>query len=203
MPMTIQPTSSSIEKNATVNYTVAATNRNTTTTTTTTTPTKAPTTIAISPRKPQNLCKNYATIVDDSRLFSNAVEGNKCEYYFKKAVRFMSFSGRNLQLKENCSNEEVNKSRFYCGGAGLSYMEQVHPEISDVPTRVTVCVNTFIRAFSALREVVFPIPDCKCNSRQSILVQNCSGFYVYQIFPISLLRHQCPSRYCTEELSKC
>ena len=197
--MTRQPTSISIEKNATVNYTATSTNGNTTTTTTT----KAPTTVAISLRKPQNLCKNYATIVDDSRLFSNAVEGNKCEYYFKKAARFMSPSGRNLQLKENCSNEEVNKFRFYCGGAGLSYMEQAHPEISDTPTRVTVCVNTFIGTLNFKTEDVFPIPDCKCNSRQTILVQNCSGFYVYQMFPISRIRHECPSRYCTQELSKC
>ena len=180
---------------------------NTTTTLTGTeeiTTTKTPTTIAISPRKPQNLCENYGTIIDDSRLFSNPSEENKCEFYFRKAVRFMSSDQKDLQLKENCSNEEVNQLRYYCGSSGLTYMEQLHPEKSDVPTLASVCVNTFFDYTSdLLREDIFPRPDCKCNRRQNILVQNCSGFYVYQLLPISLTRYQCAARYCTEETSKC
>ena len=199
MAITSQPTSTSVKVNATGNYTVATTNANVTITTTT----KAPTKIAISPQKPQNLCENYATIVDDSRLFSNPSVENKCDFYFKTAVRFMSSDGKNLQLKENCSNEDVNNFRYYCGGAGLTYIEQLHPEKSDVPTRASLCVNTFFDSAPNLREDIFPRPDCKCNSRQNILVQNCSGFYVYQIAPISHFRLQCPARYCTEELSKC
>ena len=214
IPITSQPTSTNIKTNATKNYTVATTNENVTITTTTmattnanvtiTKTTKAPTVVPISPHKSQNLCENYATIVDDSRLFSNPSVENKCDFYFKTAVRFMSSDGKNLQLKENCSTEDVSKFRFYCGSAGLTYIEQSHPEKSDVPTRVSLCVNTFFDSTPNLRrEDIFPRPDCKCNNRQNILVQNCSGFYVYQIVPISHFRLQCPARYCTEEIGEC
>ena len=168
------------------------------------TPSNPPNTTTISRHKPQNLCENYATIIDDTRLFSNLFRENKCDFYFKRAVRFMSSYGANLQLMEQCNNEKVNEFRYYCGSAGLTYMEQRHPEISDVPTRTFVCVNTFIDSDPPffIKEYVFPRPDCKCNSWQSILVQNCSGFYVYQLVPISHFRLECPARYCTEELSK-
>ena len=156
------------------------------------------------PQKTHSLCENYATIIDDSRLFLNPSEENKCDFYFRKAVRFISSDGKDLQLKENCSNEEVNQLRYYCGSSGLTYMEQLHPEKSDIPSTASVCVNTFFDYTSDLeREDIFPRPDCKCNRRQNILVQNCSGFYVYQLFPISLNRYQCAARYCTEEISKC
>ena len=157
-----------------------------------------------SPQKTESLCKNYATITDDSRLFLNPSEESNCEFYFRTAVRFISSDRKDLQLKENCSNEEVNQLRYYCGSSGLTYMEQSHPDISDVPTQVSICVNTFIDYTSDLQRIdIFPRPDCKCNSRQNILVQNCSGFYVYQIVPISFSQFQCTARYCTEEISKC
>ena len=161
-------------------------------------------TTAKPPQRTHSLCENYETIIDDSRLFLNPSEENKCEFYFRKAVRFISSDGKNLQLKENCSNEEVNQLRYYCGSYGITYMEQLHPEISDVPLTASVCVNTFFDYSSDLqREDIFPRPDCKCNRRQNILVQNCSGFYVYRLAPISLIRYQCAARYCTEEISKC
>ena len=176
--------------------------RNTTNTATTK---ASPTTIAISSHKPQNLYKNYGTDIDDSRLFSNPSRENKCDFHFKTAVRFMSSKGENLQLKENCTNEEVNQFRYYCGGVGLTYIEQLHPEISDVPSRASVCVNTFIDSNPTtllFTEDILPTPDCNCNIRQNIFVQNCSGFYIYQLFPISYFWLECPARYCTEELSK-
>ena len=191
--ITSQPTSINMTANATL------------TTTEETTPSNPPTATTISRHKPQNLCENYATIVDDTRLFSDQSMENKCDFYFKTAVRFISSDGVNLQLKEHCNNEDVNKFRYYCGSAGLTYMEQRHPEISNVPIRASVCMNTFIDSDppNFLTEYVFPRPDCKCNSWQSILVQNCSGFYVYQLVPISHFRLECPARYCTEKLSKC
>lgn len=188
-------------KSNTTNMSVPTTTKETTETITAITTTTSTTT---SSQKTQSLCENYATIIDDSRLFSNPSEENKCDFYFRKAVRFMSSKGKNLQLKENCSNEEVNQLRYYCGSSGLTYMEQLHPEKSDVPSPASVCVNTFFDYTSNLqREDIFPRPDCKCNRRQNVLVQNCSGFYVYQLVPISLVRYQCAARYCTEEISKC
>ena len=159
-----------------------------------------------SPHKPQNLCENYATIVDDSRLFSNPSTENKCDFYFKTAIRFMSSDGRNLQLKENCSKEEVDELRYYCGSAGLTFIEQLHPDVFDIPSLASVCINTFIDSNPQIRvfdESIFPRPDCECNYRQNILVQNCSGYYVYQLLPLSHFRLECPARYCTEELGKC
>ena len=208
LPTTSQPLTR--KANATVetmNATTTAANRNTTTETNwtvteETTTTKAPNATTMPLHKYQNLCENYATIVDDSRLFSNPVRENKCDFYFKKAVRFMSSDGGNLQLKEKCNDEDVNEFRYYCGGSGLTYLEQLHPNKSDVPTVSSVCMKTF---FAKGPEVVgnnIPRPDCKCNSRQNILVQNCSGFYVYQLLPISHVDLECPARYCTEELRK-
>ena len=190
-----------------MNYTGTTTNGNLTTKANLTNTeevktTKVPTTTTISLQKPQNLCDNYATIVDDSRLFSNPLKEKKCDFYFKTAVRFMSSDGRNLQLKEKCSTEEVEELRYYCGGAGLTYLDQLHPNKSDVPTRASVCINTFFVHSQKIARDDIPRPDCKCNSVQNILVQNCSGFYVYQLPPISHYQLQCPARYCTEELSK-
>lgn len=209
-PIPTQPTLS-VKTNAeikTMNYTDATTHRNLTTTANLTTTeevttTTASTTTTISLQKPQNLCENYATIVDDSRLFSNPLKEKKCDFYFKTAVRFRSSDGGNLQLKEKCSTEEVEEFRYYCGGAGLTYLEQLHPNKSDVPTRAAVCINTFFAHSQKIVRDDIPRPDCKCNSVQNILVQNCSGFYVYQLAPISHSQLECPARYCTEELSKC
>ena len=208
LPTTSQPLT--IKANATVktmNNTATAANGNTTTEITRTiteetATTKTPTAPTVSLHKHQNLCENYATIVDDSRLFSNPFKENKCDFYFKTAVRFMSSDGGNLQLKEKCNDEDVNKFRYYCGGAGLTYLEQLHPQKSDVSTLSSVCVNTFFVKGSLIVGDNIPKPDCKCNSRQNILVQNCSGFYVYQLLPISHVELECPARYCTEELRK-
>ena len=115
----------------------------------------------------------------------------------------MSSDGRNFQLKEKCSTEEVQEFRYYCGCAGLTYLEQLHPNISDVPTRASVCMNTFFVHSQKIVRDDIPRSDCNCNSRQKILVQNCSGFYVYQLAPISHSQVECPARYCTENLSKC
>lgn len=171
------------------------------------TTTKKATTTKASIHKPLNLCENYATVVDDSRLFSNSLKERKCDFYYKTAVRFMSSDGKNLQLKEKCSDDEVEGLRYYCGSDGLTYMEQLHPKESITPTPATVCVNTFFdtsinTATFQFREDVFPRPDCKCNSRHYILVQNCSGFYVYQLVPVSPVEVECPARYCTEKFSK-
>ena len=157
--------------------------------------------------KYQNLCKNYATIIDDSRLFSNPYREYKCDFFYKSAVRFISSNGSNLQLKEKCSSNETNATRYYCGGNGLTYLEQSHPDIADGPTQISVCVNTFFATvFGSGSTVVssnfFPRPSCKCNYRQNILVQNCSGFYVYQLHPVTHPELDCPARYCTEESSK-
>ena len=204
---TSQPTMETKTILATMNYTAATTKRNNNKSTEITlTTTEEPSIITTSPHKPKNLCENYATVVDDSRLFSNPLEENKCDLYFKTAVRFMTSKGRNLQLKDNCSNDELNELRFYCGGSGVTYIEQLHPEKLDVPSQVSVCINTFFDTIDFRSDDIFPSQDCKCNSRQNILVQNCSGFYVYQIVPIvpiSRVRLECPARYCTEELSKC
>ena len=159
----------------------------------------------------QTTSENYATIVDDSRLFLNPLKERKCDLFFKRAVRFISSDGKNLKLKENCSSDEVDKLRYYCGGNGLTYLEQLHPEESDIPTPASLCINTFFHfrfkpdpysRKTEFREDIFPNPDCKCSNRQYILVQNCSGFYVYQIFPISPVHIECPARYCTEKLGK-
>lgn len=157
--------------------------------------------------KYQNLCKNYITIIDDSRLFSNPYREYNCDFFHKTAVRFVSSKGANLQLKENCTNEETNETRYYCGGNGLTYMEQTHPNIDDSSTQVSVCLNTFFATVlssssTGVSSNFFPRPSCKCNYRQNILVQNCSGFYVYQLHPVSHPELDCPARYCTEESSK-
>ena len=158
-------------------------------------------------RKYQNLCKNYATIIDDSRLFSNPYREYKCDFFYKSAVRFISSNGSNLQLKEKCSSNETNATRYYCGGNGLTYLEQSHPDIADGPTQISVCVNTFFATVfgsgsTAVSSNFFPRPSRKCNYRQNILVQNCSGFYVYQLHPVTHPELDCPARYCTEESSK-
>ena len=157
--------------------------------------------------KYQNLCKNYATAIDDSRLFSNPYREYKCDFFYKSAVRFISSNGSNLQLKEKCSSNETNATRYYCGGNGLTYLEQSHPDIADVPTQISVCVNTFFATVfgsssTGFSSNFFPRPSCKCNYRQNILVQNCSGFYVYQLHPVAHPELDCPARYCTEESSK-
>ena len=157
--------------------------------------------------KYQNLCKNYATIIDDSRLFSNPYREYKCDFFYKSAVRFISSNGSNLQLKEKCSSNETNATRYYCGGNGLTYLEQSHPDIADGPTQVSVCVNTFFATVlssgsAGFSSNFFPRPSCRCNYRQNILVQNCSGFYVYQLHPVAHPELDCPARYCTEESSK-
>ena len=208
LPTTSQPIT--VKENATVktmNDTATTANGNTTIKTTwsvteETATTKAPNTTAMSLHKHQNLCENYATIVDDSRFFSNPIKENKCDFYFRTAVRFMSSDGGNLQLKEKCNDEDVNEFRYYCGGAGLTYLEQLHPNKSDVPKLSSVCTNTFFVKGSLVVGNNIPRPNCKCNSRQNILVQNCSGFYVYQLLPISHVELECPARYCTEELRK-
>ena len=158
-------------------------------------------------RKYQNLCENYATIIDDSRLFSNPYREYKCDFFYKSAVRFISSNGSNLQLKEKCSSNETNATRYYCGGNGLTYLEQSHPDIADGPTQISACVNTFFATVfgsgsTAVSSNFFPRPSCKCNYRQNILVQNCSGFYVYQLHPVTHPELDCPARYCTEESSK-
>ena len=158
-------------------------------------------------RKYQNLCENYATIIDDSRLFSNPYSEYKCDFFYKSAVRFISSNGSNLQLKEKCSSNETNATRYYCGGNGLTYLEQSHPDIADGPTQISVCVNTFFATVfgsssTAVSSNFFPRPSRKCNYRQNILVQNCSGFYVYQLHPVTHSELDCPARYCTEESSK-
>ena len=158
-------------------------------------------------RKYQNLCENYATIIDDSRLFSNPYSEYKCDFFYKSAVRFISSNGSNLQLKEKCSSNETNATRYYCGGNGLTYLEQSHPDIADGPTQISVCVNTFFATVfgsgsTAVSSNFFPRPSRKCNYRQNILVQNCSGFYVYQLHPVTHPELDCPARYCTEESSK-
>ena len=158
-------------------------------------------------RKYQNLCENYATIIDDSRLFSNPYREYKCDIFYKSAVRFVSSNGSNLQLKEKCSSNETNATRYYCGGNGLTYLEQSHPDIADGPTQISVCVNTFFATVfgsgsTAVSSNFFPRPSRKCNYRQNILVQNCSGFYVYQLHPVTHPELDCPARYCTEESSK-
>ena len=158
-------------------------------------------------RKYQNLCENYATIIDDSRLFSNPYREYKCDFFHKSAVRFISSNGSNLQLKEKCSSNETNATRYYCGGNGLTYLEQSHPDIADGPTQISVCVNTFFATVfgsgsTAVSSNFFPRPSRKCNYRQNILVQNCSGFYVYQLHPVTHPELDCPARYCTEESSK-
>ena len=158
-------------------------------------------------RKYQNLCKNYAAIIDDSRLFSNPYREYKCDFFYKSAVRFISSNGSNLQLKEKCSSNETNATRYYCGGNGLTYLKQSHPDIADGPTQISVCVNTFFATVfdsgsTAVSSNFFPRPSCKCNYRQNILVQNCSGFYVYQLHPVTHPELDCPARYCTEESSK-
>ena len=155
--------------------------------------------------KYQNLCENYAAIIDDSRLFSNPYREYKCNFFYKRAVRFISSKGSNLQLKDNCSTEETNATRYYCGGNGLTYLEQSHPDIADGPTQVSVCLNTFFATVFSSAGVstnFFPRPSCKCNYRQNIIVQNCSGFYVYQLHPVLHPELDCPARYCTEESSK-
>ena len=157
--------------------------------------------------KYQNLCKNYATAIDDSRLFSNPYREYKCDFFYKSSVRFISSNGSNLQLKEKCSSNETNATRYYCGGNGLTYLEQSHPDIADVPTQISVCVNTFFATVfgsssTGFSSNFFPRPSCKCNYRQNILVQNCSGFYVYQLHPVAHPELDCPARYCTEESSK-
>ena len=158
-------------------------------------------------RKYQNLSENYATIIDDSRLFSNPYREYKCDFFYKSAVRFISSNGSNLQLKEKCSSNETNATRYYCGGNGLTYLEQSHPDIADGPTQISACVNTFFATVfgsgsTAVSSNFFPRPSCKCNYRQNILVQNCSGFYVYQLHPVTHPELDCPARYCTEESSK-
>ena len=158
-------------------------------------------------RKYQNLCENYATIIDDSRLFSNPYREYKCDFFHKSAARFISSNGSNLQLKEKCSSNETNATRYYCGGNGLTYLEQSHPDIADGPTQVSVCVNTFFATVlgsgsAGFSSNFFPRPSCRCNYRQNILVQNCSGFYVYQLHPVAHPELDCPARYCTEESSK-
>ena len=158
-------------------------------------------------RKYQNLCENYATIIDDSRLFSNPYREYKCDFFYKSAVRLISSNGSNLQLKEKCSSNETNATRYYCGGNGLTYLEQSHPDIADGPTQISVCVNTFFATVfgsgsTAVSSNFFPRPSRKCNYRQNILVQNCSGFYVYQLHPVTHPELDCPARYCTEESSK-
>ena len=155
--------------------------------------------------KYQNLCENYATVIDDSRLFSNPYREYKCDFFYKSAVRFISSKGSNLQLKEKCNTEETNATRYYCGGNGLTYLEQPHPNIADGPKQISVCVNTFFATglnSGSTGFNFFPRPSCKCNYRQNILVQNCSGFYVYQLHPVAHPELDCPARYCTEESSK-
>ena len=157
--------------------------------------------------KYQNLCENYAAIIDDSRLFSNPYREYKCDFFYKSAVRFISSNGSNLQLKEKYSSNETNATRYYCGGNGLTYLEQSHPDIADGPTQVSVCVNTFFATVlgsgsAGFSSNFFPRPSCRCNYRQNILVQNCSGFYVYQLHPVAHPELDCPARYCTEESSK-
>ena len=106
-------------------------------------------------RKYQNLCENYATIIDDSRLFSYPYREYKCDFFYESAVRFISSKGLSLQLKEKCSSEETNATRYYCGGNGLTYLEQSHPDIADGPTQISgVLIHSMLLFLVQVRQVL-------------------------------------------------
>lgn len=139
-----------------------------------------------------DLCTNYETIIDDSRLWTASIDRLfQCDDKYLPAVRFISKNGQNLKMKENCTTDELDRSGFNCGSTGLTWLLGEHPLKESLLTPSYVCIQK--RKSPTERNKM-----CSCDVKQLVWIKNCSSFFVYQFSPIVFENEYCPARYCMQ-----
>ena len=148
------------------------------------------------------LCEKYETVEDDTRYLTSTNIVAQCDSHYKHSVRFMSSTGTSLQIMQGCEVGKLGVPIFpgvnTCQSQGLSWMVGSHPNVSDKAQVRTVCAFTSNRYYpsAGLGRLPGVYNYCECKERIQIYVQNCSGFYVYQLDPF----YECGARYCMEDI---
>ena len=138
----------------------------------------------------ENMCKDFDTVIDDSRLWTNTDPSfRQCDLDYKRSVRFMSTKGEHLQLKEGCLSSNPIFPIGRCQSDQFTWLDGRHPNMTtESPVVASVCINT------ARYQVIGNYSQCQCQSRQNVLLQKCSNFYVYKLDPLT---RGC-NRYCLQ-----
>ena len=136
-----------------------------------------------------DLCNNHETVVGDSQI-SKAIRdfdlsNSQCELKYRKAVRFISSKGENLQLTEGCSSNDQFCRRCSTFASNVWLPSGGNPTVLGVKL-LEICINS---AFS-IKRYLFDKDYCNCKRKEFILVQRCPGnkwesdFFVYRLYPL-------------------
>jgi len=124
---------------------------------------------------------------------------------YRKAVRFVSSKGENLQLVEDCSSTDQFDRRCSIFASNVWLPAGAHPTISGVQL-----VEVSIRSLK--NNYYFDKEYCKQQRKEFIWIQKCSiekadeeYFFVYRLHPLfnriassNLDSKDCRLRYCME-----
>lgn len=121
----------------------------------------------------------YNVLHDPSRLWSytSPMETN-CDArlygYYRFGSKYTPWS-----VKEGCNKNDMNTVTHRCGSAYQGFLEDRHPTVSEGYVERIIC----------FQDATVP---CECQFSSVIGVQNCSGFYVYEMRGVP----RCSSRIC-------
>ena len=129
--------------------------------------------------KKKNICNMYQVLHDPSRLWSHTspTETN-CDArlygYYRFGSKFTPWS-----IKEGCQKSAMNTITHRCGTRYQGFMEDRPPTVNEGYVERIIC----------FQDATVP---CECQFNTIIGVQNCSGFYVYELRGVP----QCQARLC-------
>ena len=156
-----------------------------------------PTTTTPMPERPLlNLCTNYETVRDDTRLSSLLP---RCDLKYRPAIRFKDSNGQNLQIRENCTFQDQFDKKCTASSSYV-WLSRKHPKGTDLQL-IDICVKP---ASNQALEVNF----CHCTRKEFVYVQKCTDekdpYFVYRLFPLfnsdgdALDAKKCSLRYCAD-----
>lgn len=129
--------------------------------------------------KPKGICEQYEVRHDPDRLWSfTSPTVKKCDAHFYGRYRFGS-KYTPWSIKEGCNKTDMYIVTHRCGTTYQGFMEGRHPTVSEGYVERIIC----------FQEASSP---CECANTTIIGVQNCSGFYVYDMKGVP----RCDSRFC-------
>ena len=127
--------------------------------------------LCVSLSKSQDPCLEYTELDEWRRSVANADASSPiCDTFLSGWYRVTSGAGENMPTE--CIN-----GGFRCGTISPIWMNGSYPSAGHT-SNVTVCASSYI-------------DDC-CVDSYSIMVKNCSGYYVYNLVPPTA----CPQGYC-------
>ncbi|XP_066919339.1 uncharacterized protein [Clytia hemisphaerica] len=150
------------------------------------------------PEKPLlNLCSNYETVTDDTRLSSLLP---RCDLKYRPAIRFKDSNGQNLQIRENCTFKDQFDKKCTASSSYV-WLSRKHPTGTDLQL-IDICVKP------ASGPQALQVNFCDCKRKEFMYVQKCTDeeepYFVYRLFPLfnsdgnALDAKKCSLRYCAD-----